>query len=83
MPTRTRKRDIMIRAQLRDRLDQFEGAAHSMFRVVFVSLGKAEVSQHSVTHVLGHEAGGPGDNLGAAAVIGTDDIAHILGVQTG
>ena len=48
---------------------------------MLVGLGIAEISQHAVAHVLGDEPPGLGDLLGAATVIGTDDLAHVLGVQ--
>jgi hypothetical protein len=42
----------------------------------------AEVRKHAVAHVLRHEPARLGDLLGAAAVIGADDFAHVLGVET-
>ena len=48
---------------------------------MLVGLGIAEISQHPVTHILGDEPPGLGDLLGAATVIGTDDLAHVLGVE--
>jgi hypothetical protein len=48
---------------------------------MLVGLGIAEISQHAITHVFGDEPPRLGDLLGATTVIGTDDLAHILGVQ--
>ena len=48
---------------------------------MLVGLGIAEIGQHPVAHVLGDEAAGLGDEIGAAAVVCADDLAHILGVE--
>src|ERR1700735_1183956 len=66
---------------LRHRLNQRKPGKHSALGVVLVGLGIAEISQHAITHVLGDEPPGLGDLLGAATVIGTDDLAHVLGIE--
>ena len=43
----------------------------------------AEVGKHAVDHVLSDEAAGRANRLGAAAVIDTDDLTHVLGVEPG
>jgi len=48
---------------------------------MFVGLGIAEIGQQPVAHIPGDEPPGLGDLLGAAMVIGTDDLAHVLGVK--
>jgi len=40
-----------------------------------------EISQHAVTEILGNKAAGPGDYLGATAVIGADDVAQLLRIE--
>ena len=67
--------------ELRHRLDQRKPGTHGALGVMLVGLGIAEISQHAVAHVLGDEPAGLGDLLGAATVIGTDDLAHVLGIQ--
>ena len=42
----------------------------------------AEVDQHAVAHILGDKAVEPGDDFGDRAVIGADQLAQILGVET-
>jgi hypothetical protein len=40
-----------------------------------------EIGERAVAHVLGHKAAGALDHLRAAALIGADDLAHVLGVE--
>ena len=67
--------------QHRHRLGQREPGNDGSLGVMLVGLGIAEISQHAVAHILGDEPPGLGDLLGAATVIGADDLAHILGVK--
>ena len=67
--------------ELRHRLDQRKPGLHGAFGVMLVGLGIAEIGQHPVAHVLGDETAGLGDEIGAATVIRTDDLAHVLGVE--
>ena len=48
---------------------------------MLMGLGIAEIGQHPVTHVLGDETAGLGDEIGAAALVCTNDLTHVLGVE--
>jgi hypothetical protein len=48
-----------------------------------VRLRIAEVSEHAIAHVFRDEPAALGDLLGAASVIGADDLPHVLGVEPG
>jgi hypothetical protein len=48
---------------------------------MFVRLGITEIGEHAVAHILGDEAAVALDRPGAAAMIGADDFAHILGIE--
>jgi len=50
-------------AQLADRFDERQPRPHRALRVVLVRLGITEIYEHSVAHVLGHEAVEPGDRM--------------------
>src|SRR6516165_11033138 len=54
-----------------------------MLGIMLVGLGIAEIGEHAVTHVLGHETTGLGDYLGAPSVISADDLPQLLGVEPG
>jgi hypothetical protein len=41
----------------------------------------AEIGEHAVAHILRNKAARALDQLGAAMVISTDDLAHVLGVE--
>ena len=69
------------RSRARRRLDQGKPGLHSVLGVMLVGLGIAEIGQHPVAHVLGDEPAGLGDEIGAASVIGADDLAQILGIE--
>jgi hypothetical protein len=49
--------------------------------IVFAAVRIAEIHQDSVPHVLGHEAVEPGDRLGDAFVIGSDDRSQVFWIQ--
>jgi hypothetical protein len=67
--------------ELRHRLDQPKPGTHSAFGVMLVGPGITEIGKHPVAHILGDEPPGLGDLFGAATVIGTDDLPHVLGVK--
>src|SRR6516165_10921615 len=45
-------------------------------------LGVAKINEYAVAHVLGDKSSEAGDRVGHAAMIGTDNLAQILGVVT-
>jgi hypothetical protein len=49
---------------------------------MLVSLRIAEIGEHPVTHILGDEAACLGDEIGAASAVCSDDLAHVLGVES-
>ena len=69
--------------ELRHRLDQRKPGPDGAFGVMLVGLGIAEIGQYPVAHVPGDETAGSGDEIGAAAVVRADDLAHVLGVEPG
>ena len=69
--------------ELRHRLDQRKPGPDGAFGVMLDGLGIAEIGQYPVAHVPGDETAGSGDEIGAAAVVRADDLAHILGVEPG
>src|SRR5215472_6696123 len=44
--------------------------------------GVSEIGQHAVAHVFGDEAIEPCDDLGDGTMVGAEDVAQILGVET-
>jgi hypothetical protein len=48
---------------------------------MLVSVGIAEIGEHAVTHVLGHETAVTLDQFGAAAMIDADDPSQVFGVE--
>ena len=48
---------------------------------MFMRLGVAEIGENAVTHVFSDEATIALDEFGAAAAIGTNDAAQVLGVE--
>jgi hypothetical protein len=44
-------------------------------------LGIAEINQHAVAHILGDKTAKAANGVGDAAVVGTDDLAQILGIE--
>ena len=81
IPTRTCKRRAGRGDELRRRLDDGEPGLHGALGVMFVGLGIAEIGEHAVAHVLGDETAVALDQLRAAAMIGADDPAHVLGIE--
>jgi len=48
---------------------------------MLVRLRIAEIGEHTVAHVLGHEAAVALDRFGAAAMVGADDPPQVLEVE--
>ena len=67
--------------EFRRGLDDGEPGLHGALGVVFVGLRIAEIGEHAVAHVFGDEAAVALDQLRAAAMIGADDLAHVLGIE--
>ena len=67
--------------ELRHRLDQRKPGPDGAFGVMLDGLGIAEIGQYPVANVPGDETAGTGDEIGAAAVVRADDLAHVLGVE--
>jgi hypothetical protein len=67
--------------ELRYRLDQSKPGANCALGIVFMCLGVAEIGENAVTHVFCDEATIPLDQFGAAAVIGSNNAPHVLGVE--
>jgi hypothetical protein len=59
-------------AQRADRFDERQPRPDRSLGIVLVRLRIAELDQHPIAHVLGHEAVEPGDRLRDALVIGPD-----------
>ena len=68
-------------AELRDRRDQFQPGAHRPLHLVLVRLRIAEVGEHAVAHVLRDMAAPALDGSHHAAMVGADEVAHVLGVE--
>ena len=75
------QRGRLARIELGHGFDQGEARAHRLFGVLLMCLRVTEISQHAVTEILGNKAAGPGDHLGATAVIGADDVAQLLRIE--
>ena len=65
------------------RLDQLQPRPHRPLGVVLMGLRIAEIDQHAVAHVFGHEAAEAAHGLGDAFLIGRNDLAQVLGVHAG
>src|SRR5690242_17317972 len=63
-------------------LDDGETGAHGALGVILVGDRIAEIDQHPVAHVSGHEAPQPCNAVGDAAMIGFDHVTKVLGVQS-
>ena len=73
----------ILGAQLADRFDERQPRPHRALGVILMRARIAEIDQHPIAHVLGHEAVEPGDRLSDALVIGADHGTHVLGVELG
>jgi hypothetical protein len=61
---------------------QRKPGAHRPLGIVLMRLGIAKIGQHTIAHVLGNEATGPGNDIRATPVIGTEDFPHVFGVES-
>ena len=68
--------------QLRHRGDQGQTGADRPLGIVFMGSGISEIGQHPVAHVFGNEPVIPCDDVGDGTMVGADDVAQILGVET-
>jgi hypothetical protein len=66
--------------ELPDTVNQSQAGAYGLLGVVLVRLRITEVHQHAIAHVLGDKAIETGDRIGDAAMIGTNDLAQVLGI---
>src|SRR6266850_5984500 len=66
-----------------DSLDDTKPCPDRMLGIVLMGSRVPEISQDTIAHVLGNKAVEPDDYLGDGALIGSDDLAQILGVETG
>src|SRR5262249_28228621 len=55
---------------------------HRALSIIFMRLRITEIDQHAVAHVSGDEAIEPGDDFGDGAVVGGDDLAQILWIES-
>jgi len=67
--------------EFRRSLDDREPGLHGALGVVFVGLRIAEIGEHPVADVFGDEATVALDRRRAAAMVGADDLAHVLGIE--
>jgi hypothetical protein len=67
--------------QLWNCFDQRQPAQYRPFCVILVRVRVAEICKYPIAHVLRDEPASLGDLLGAAEVIGADDLAHVFGVE--
>ena len=65
------------------RRDQLQPRPHRPLGVVLMGLRIAEIHQHAVAHVFGHEAAEAAHGLGDAFLIGRNDLAQVLRVHAG
>ena len=68
--------------QPRHRCDQCQSGADRPLGIVFMGSRISEIGQHPVAHIFGDEALEASDNLGDSAMVGADDVAQILGIET-
>ena len=61
---------------------QLQAGAHRPCRVVLVGMGIAEVDQQAIADVLGDVSLVAGDHVGAGPLIGLQDLAQLLRVET-
>ena len=69
--------------ELRHRLDEGKPGPHSALGIILVGLGIAEIGEHAIAHVLGNESAIALDQHRAAALIGANDLAQVLGIEPG
>src|SRR6185312_8756666 len=64
-----------------ERVDHREAGAYGALGIVLLRPRIAEQGKHAVAHVFGDHSAMMLDDRGAAAVIGADDLAHVLGIE--
>ena len=64
-----------------DALHDGQAGAGGALGVLLAGLRVAEVGEHAVADILGHEAAGAVDQSRGMAVVGGDHLAHVLGVE--
>ena len=64
-----------------DGVGEIKSSPHSPFGVVFVGARESEISQHAVAHELCDEAVVACNHIGAGVLIGSNDLAHVLGIK--
>ena len=74
-------RDIGVTA-VGHRRDQCQTGADRPLGVVFMCPGISEIGQHAVAHVFRDESIEPCNDLGDGTMVGANDVAQILGVET-
>jgi hypothetical protein len=65
----------------RDNSDDVERRLDGTFGVLLVRAGKPKKGQHPIAHELGDEAIIARHCAGAGVLIGSNDLAHILGIE--
>ena len=65
------------------RRDQLQPRPHRPLGVILMGLRIAEIDEHAVAHVFGHEATEAAHGLGDAFLIGRNDLAQVLRVHAG
>ena len=83
MPMRTCSCGADVRLEIGDGIDQREPGARCLLGIVLVGLGITEIGEHAIPHVPRDDALAPRDDLRDAGVIGADDRAQILRIQSG
>jgi hypothetical protein len=67
--------------ELPDVVSQLQPRPDRALGVVLVRLGPTEIGEHAVAHVLGDVAAPALDHLGAGAMIRSDHLPHVFGVE--
>ena len=65
-----------------DSTNQLQPSPHRLRGVVLMGLRIAEIDQHAVAHIFGHEPTEALHGLGDTFLIGRNDLAQIFGVHT-
>jgi hypothetical protein len=72
----------LIPWQVGDGIDERQTGPHRPLRIILVSLRIAEIDQHPVAKIFGHEPTETLHALGNALLIGRNDLAQVLRIQT-
>src|SRR5262249_20779107 len=73
----------LLDTQLADRLDERQSGPDGTLGIILMGVGIAEIDEHPIAHIPGHEAAEPGDRLRDALVIGADYRTQIFWVERG